>query len=234
MRVMNRDIGVALSEAARRVGQSTSVEEMLETIVHTAQLSLPGFEHVGISTIDERGNIETRAQTGELVKQLDDLQYGLGEGPCVDTLRSAHLVEAPHIRHDQRWPRYVPAAVELGLKSQFAVQLYLDDEGTLGGLNIYSTSTEDIDDEAPVIADLFATQAALALGKVRELTNLNHALHSREVIGKAIGMVMATYKLDQDAAFAFLARVSSTSNVKVRDLAAHMIEEHEDDVRSGR
>ena len=214
------------------MGQSASVEEMLETIVHTAQLSLPGFEHVGISTIDERGNIETRAQTGDLVKQLDDLQYGLREGPCVDTLRSSHLVEAPHIRHDQRWPRYVPAAVELGLKSQFAVQLYLDDEGTLGGLNIYSTSSEDIDDEAPVIADLFATQAALALGKVRELTHLNQALHSREVIGKAIGMIMATYKLDQDAAFGFLARVSSTSNVKVRDLAAQMIEDHENAVRS--
>jgi hypothetical protein len=225
--VLDPEIGAALSAAARKVGHSTSVEEMLETIVHTAQLSLPGFEHVGISTIDGHGHVRTRAQTSELVKELDDLQYGLGEGPCVDTLRTAHVVQAPHIRHDQRWPRYVPAAVALGLKSQFAVRLYLDDEGTQGGLNIYSTSNEDIDEEAPVIADLFATQAALALGGVRELTNLNVALGTREVIGKAIGMIMVTYQVDQQAAFGFLARVSSTSNVKMRDLAAHMIAEHE-------
>src|ERR1700712_3150975 len=44
----------------------------------------------------------------------------------------------------------------------------LDDEGTMG-VNIYSTSSEDIDDEAPVIADLFATQGALAVGRLRQL-----------------------------------------------------------------
>jgi hypothetical protein len=39
---------------------------------------------------------------------------------------------APRIREDKRWPRYVPAAVELGLKSQLAVKLYKNSEGTLG------------------------------------------------------------------------------------------------------
>jgi hypothetical protein len=228
---MDREISAALSEAARSVGKSTSVEETLETIVHVAQQSLPGFEHVGISSIDRRGRVETRAQTGDLVRQLDELQYELREGPCVDTLRTAALVEAPHIRHDQRWPRYVPAAVQLGLKSQFAVKLYLDEEGTLGGLNIYSTSSEDIDAEVPVIAELFATQAALALGKVRELTHLNAALESREVIGKALGLIMATHQVDEKGAFAYLARLSSTSNVKMRDLAAGLLEQHQNDLR---
>ena len=65
------------------------------------------------------------------------------------------------------------------------------------GVNIYSTSSEDIDDEAPVIADLFATQGALALGRLRQLNNLNVALTSREVIGKAIGILMVAYEVDQ-------------------------------------
>jgi GAF domain-containing protein len=227
---MDREISAALSGAARSVSKATSVEETLETIVQVAQKSLPGFDHVGISSIDKRGRIETRAQTGDLVRQLDDLQYELGEGPCVDTLRTADFVAAPHIRHDQRWPRYVPAAVQLGLKSQFAVKLYLDDEGTLGGLNIYSSSNEGIDDEVPVLAELFATQAALALGKVRELNNLTAALQSREVIGKALGLIMATHQVDEKGAFAYLARLSSTSNIKMRDLAAGMLEQHQNDL----
>ena len=226
MRVIDREIGAALSEAARKVGQSRSVEEMLETIVHTAQMSLPGFEHVGISTIDDRGNIETRAQTGKLVKQLDDLQYGLGEGPCMEALRAGRVVEAPHIRHDQRWPRYVPAAVQLGLKSQFAVQLYLDDEGTIGGLNIYSTDTTQVTEENVATAEVFATHAALTLGKVRQLDQLRDAIETRQLIGEAVGLLMANYQLDPTRAFAFLARVSSQRNVKVRDIAGQMVQEH--------
>ena len=44
------------------------------------------------------------------------------------------------------------------------------------GVNIYSTSSEDIDDEAPVIADLFATQGALALGRLRQLNKSQRGL----------------------------------------------------------
>jgi hypothetical protein len=40
---------------------------------------------------------------------------------------------------DKRWPRHVPGAVAVGLRAQLAVQLYLDDQGTLGALNLYST-----------------------------------------------------------------------------------------------
>jgi hypothetical protein len=67
-----------------------------------------------------------------LVEELDRLQYSFSEGSCVDTLHEASVVSAPRIREDKRWPRYVPAAVELGLKSQLAVKLYKNSEGTLG------------------------------------------------------------------------------------------------------
>ena len=74
--------------------------------------------------------------TSRLVHELDALQYGLWEGPCVDTLRGSSVVEAPDIQTDPRWPRFVAAATPLGLHSQLAVHLYLDAEGTIGGLNI--------------------------------------------------------------------------------------------------
>ena len=38
-------------------------------------MSLPGFDHVGISTVDRKGKITTRAATGPLVWELDTLQY---------------------------------------------------------------------------------------------------------------------------------------------------------------
>jgi hypothetical protein len=84
----------------------------------------------------------------------------------------------------------VPAAVQLGLRSQLAVRLYLDDDGVLGGLNLYSTTSDEVDPEAEATAELFAAHAAIALHNARERENLDEALRSRKVIGQALGILM--------------------------------------------
>jgi GAF domain-containing protein len=219
------DIGFALTTAARGINRGTTLDETLTAIVEVAQAALPGFDEVGISLLDRMGAAQTKAATGKLVWTLDKLQYGLNEGPCVDSLHEQAIVEAPHIRNEQRWPRYVPRAVGEGLKAQLAVRLYLDDGGTLGGLNIYSTTSEDIDPEAVHMAELFAAHAAIALGHGRERQNLNEALHSRKVIGQALGLIMERYHLTEDRAFSFLVRASSHANVKLRDIAQAMVDQ---------
>ena len=83
-----------------------------------------------------------------------------------------------------------------------------------------------IDEDAAWVADVFAAQAAATLGQVRELDGLRQAMETREVIGQAMGMIMMRYRLDAPAAFAFLVRVSTRSNIKLRDVARHMIAEH--------
>jgi GAF domain-containing protein len=140
-------------------------------------------------------------------------------------LHEADVVLAPRIRLEQRWPRYVPEAVRLGLKAQLAVKLYLDDQGTLGGLNLYSTSEEDIEPDAEGMADLFAAHAAIALGHVNERENLNMALHSRKVIGQAIGILMERHRMSEDRAFSFLVRASSHGNIKLSAVAQQIVDE---------
>ena len=217
--------GRAVAEAARTIHQSRNLGETLHNIAEAARASVPGFDQVGISVMHRNGSVETMAATGDLVLRLDEIQYDLGEGPCVDTLRDADIVTAPHLRHDQRWPRYVPRALDQGLKSQMAVKLYLDDEGTLGGLNLYSTQSEDLHPDAGHVADLFAAHAAIALGNARQRENLNEALHSRKTIGQAIGILMERYQMNEDRAFAFLVRASSHGNIKLRDVAQEIVDQ---------
>ena len=219
------DLAASLVAAARSISSKDTLEETLSAIAQTARISVPGIDHVGISTIDRKGRIITRAATDSVVRELDDLQYGLQEGPCVDVLHEHRVVAAPRIRHEQRWPRYVPEAVRrTGLKSQLAVQLFLDGEGTLGGLNLYSTTHEDLDPEATDIAELFAAQAAIALGRVIKITTLNEALQSRKVIGQAVGILMERYEMNEERAFAFLVRASSNGNIKLRDVAQELVD----------
>ncbi len=227
----DQQLNAALTHAARTINQARTSQDTLQTIAETALLSIPGIEHVGVSVLDRGGRPETKAATSELVWELDKVQYSLDEGPCVDSLKDARMVAAPRIQTDPRWPNYVPIAVEHGLRAQLAVKLFLDEQGTVGGLNLYSTGSEEIHPQAPGIADLFATHASLALGRAREVDDLHEALRTREVISQAVGMLMATYKLAPDAAFGFLVRTSSHSNTKVRDIAAQMVEQHITDVR---
>lgn len=214
----------ALARAARTISHERTLQETLDAIARTARTSVPGIDHAGLSLMHRDGSIETMAATDDLVRRLDSLQYELSEGPCVSAMRETPVVTVPMARHDQRWPLYMPKAVALGLRAQLAVRIFLDDRGTMGGLNLYSTTSDDLDEDAENIADLFAAHAAIVLDKAREVDQLNEALESRKVIGMALGILMERYQLDEQRAFAFLVRASAHDNVKLRDVAATLVE----------
>lgn len=176
-----------------------------------------------MSLMHADGSVETRAATGPLVRELDELQYELGEGPCVSTLRGEPVIVADRIRHTDRWPTYVPRALKTGLQAQMALRLYVDERGTIGGLNLYSVSSERIDEHAPQLAEVFAAQAAVALGHAHKVEHLHVALESRQVIGRAVGIIIERYRVDDDTAFNFLVRVSSQTQTKLRELAADIV-----------
>lgn len=216
------DLADAMMAAAREIYAPSCLEETLDAIVRTAQASVPGIDHVGISIVYTDGRIETKAATHEIVWKLDGLQYDSGEGPCLDSMRGGKVTLVEYAEDEQRWPKFIPKAVEAGLRAQLGIQLYTNKE-TLGGLNMYSTTTDTIDPEAMHIAELFAGHAALALGHARREENLNAAISSRKVIGQALGMVMERYGIDEDRAFAFLVRVSTSGNVKLRQVAQELV-----------
>jgi GAF domain-containing protein len=218
------DYSQSIAEAARTLYKPRSLDDTLQTIVEVACNSVPGFDHVGISTVEKKGDIVTRAFIGDRVLPLDKLQYGLREGPCSAVLQGTETVSVSSLQHEQRWPRYVPQAREAGLRSQMAVKLYLD-EDTLGGINFYSTISDEVSDDAQALARLFATHAAIALGHAQEREGLNEGLQTRRVIGQALGLLMQRYEMNEDRAFAFLVRASSHRNIKLRAIAQELVDE---------
>lgn len=221
MTIDHGEVAAALTEAAQAIHRPRSLEETLDAIVRAAQQTVPGFEHVGVSITRTDREIETRAGTGPLVWQVDALQYSLGQGPCYDAIRHGGVTIMDDVVSDTRWPEYVAAVAEMGLRAQMGLQLY-DDEGTLGGLNFYSRRP-GIDRDAIQLAELFASHAAIALGRARHEHQLQESVSSRQAIGTAVGIVMERYGIDEDRAFQFLARASSTSNIKLRAIAEEIV-----------
>jgi transcriptional regulator with GAF, ATPase, and Fis domain len=217
-------IADAITRVSRAVNAPHDLHSQLDLIVHVAKDSMPEIDHAGISVAYRDGTVETRAATGDLVHQLDQLQYSLDEGPCLHAIEAEPVVVVEEACRETRWPRFMTGARELGLRSQMGLRLYVDEQ-TRGGLNLYSTSSDTIDPETTHLAELFASHAALAMGRVRTAENLNAALASRTSIGMALGIVMERYDMDQDRAFAYLTRIASSSETKLREVAAHLVEE---------
>jgi transcriptional regulator with GAF, ATPase, and Fis domain len=223
MNIHSAPVAAALASAAEAINCPRNLEETLDAIVRAAQSSVPGIDHAGISISHRDGRIETLAGTDQLVWRLDGIQYALNEGPGVDSVEREPAVVVEHAARDQRWPEYIPRAVDAGLRSQLALRLNVDGE-TFGVLNLYSTRSDTVDIEAQQIAQLFATHAAIALGWARHDEQLNEALSTRKVIGQALGIVMQRYEIDEHRAFHFLARASSTSNIKLRVIAQEIVD----------
>ena len=184
---------------------------------------LPEFDQVSITVVDDAGETSTLAQAGDLVTDLDQLQYGLGEGPCIDSARGAHPVVAADIQRDNRWQRYVPAASELGLRSQLATPLRWHDDKPLGVLNIYSTTHAQIAFSAPVVADVMAAQVVSALAALREIEHLHSELAERAVHGQAIGLVMARLQGDADRAADYLRSVAMQQQRTLTEVAEELV-----------
>ena len=228
------DFSVAegLARASAMMNTSRTFQGTLDAIVRATRTSLPEFGHVSISVKNRQGAFETEAGTDQLAWELDGVQYELGEGPCVQAVEEEPVVVVENLRHEHRWPRYVPAALERGLRSQLAVRLFSDNQH-IAGLNLYSTERDDVDVSSEETARLFATHAAIILGHAQQEDHLTQALQTRKIIGQAIGIVMERYRIDSDRAFQFLIRASSTSNVKLRDVAEEVVTSSIERYRTG-
>ena len=167
------------------------------------------------------------APSGPAVAACDKLQETLGEGPCLDAITDDPIIVSPNVAHDARWPRWGPrVASEHGVASMLSVRLF-SSERTHGALNLYSRQLNGFDAEDKDIARLLGTHVSVALRSALADEQLRSAVDSRNRIGQAQGILMERYALDAERAFAVLSRLSQDRNIKLIEVAEHVIQRRE-------
>lgn len=196
----------------------------LQRIVDLAVEVVPGCDWAGISLRTPKSPAEPAASTDAVTHRADELQALLGEGPCYESAveNETHIIRDTH--QDHRWPTWSERVSGLGIRSVLSVQLVDPDGGLLGALNLYAGQVDAFTRDDVDEAQVFAAHAGGALGVSRQVSGLREALRSRHLIGVAQGMLMQRYGLSLDQSFAVLSRHSQESNIKLREVAAQIVE----------
>lgn len=232
---MRSDLASSFAEISRRLYAAPTVKETLHRIIDFSVQTIDGCSGAGIS-FRQNGNIVTPVWTDPTVVVVDELQYATGQGPCLDAIAHGGSFYAADLLSDPRWPNFGPMAAKAGQRS--LLSFCLSGSMTLGALNLYSPLPQAFGATDRAKGLIFAAHAGVALAAAMELAdatralevetkrlnNLHGALASRQVIGRAEGILMSRELITGDEAFGLLRKASQQLNIKLREIAQIVVD----------
>lgn len=206
-------LGVDLAAAARLPLTRAVLDAALKLVVVMAQSVMTGADGVSI-TLPRQGRLGTVAASNDVVLQMDHDQYDTAQGPCLDAATRGQGFHSRSLESERRWPQFVPRARARGIESIMSTPLMSADR-PLGALNVYSRAPDALASHEQQWAIQFAREASNVLLVTDATvtadsldTEISSALHARETIALAQGLVMARQQVSADAAYRFLIDIS--------------------------
>jgi GAF domain-containing protein len=219
---------LAFDELGRMSFADHSLDSVLQKVTDLAARVLPGEPATSV-TIIEGGRASTVAASDPLARQLDQVQYDLGAGPCLQAATTGVHVELIDTATEQRWAPFPQVAAQRACRAVLSFPLPVQ-ERVRGGLNVYARTSQPLDEGTRATAARFAAYAVVPVSNmylyetaVERAGHLRAALDSRAVIDQAKGILMERHKLSADQAFTALAQLSMEANTKVRDIAERFV-----------
>jgi GAF domain-containing protein len=222
------DIAASIAELQKALLSSDSVEEFLRELAVQAARLVSGGLSCGM-TLGANGRAFTVACSDEVAADVDEVQYDLDAGPCLESMRSGLVVRIDDTDTDARWAEFGRRAAALGVRSVLALPLVAGKEPA-GALNLYAPAAGAFGEGETRRAERFAEHGSGALALASRLASytaltgqLRASLASRAVIDQAVGVIMAQERCPQGKAFGILRTASQHRNIKLRELAREIV-----------
>lgn len=162
---------------------------------------------------------------------VEELQFTLGEGPCIDTFTSGAPVLEPHLRDpdEVRWHQFSGPALAAGVEAIFGFPLVVGGV-RLGALDLYVDHPWVLTDEqyadAVAMADV-AANAILALQSRADpgalAVELETGVQLRSVVHQASGMVAVQLDIPVADALARLRAYAYSEDASIDDVARAVV-----------
>jgi hypothetical protein len=216
----------ALLEIARDVEDDRALAEQI-CQAYVAGLDVDG---AAISLLTASTAHQTLCATDATAELLEDLQFSLGEGVCVEAAVTGRPVMVPDLHHStevSRWPIFAAAVVEQSdVGALFAVPFQWETIN-LGVLDLYRTAPGSLSDAQLRDVMRAADMAALMFLGLRtdpgEGAWLDHSLHGRAEIHQATGMVVVQLGINATDALARLRAYAFVEQRLLSDVAHDVV-----------
>jgi GAF domain-containing protein len=172
-----------------------AVSKLPERLVRACALALP-VTGVGMVLMTDAGPAGIVAASDGPAAMMEELQYTLGEGPCVDSSQTGRPVLQPDLVRSgpPRWPGFSAGALQVGIRAIFAFPLRVG-AIRLGVLDLYRDLPGALADEELTEALAFADAATTILLHLQTQdldgpeAGLVHVIEDRAEVHQATGMV---------------------------------------------
>lgn len=222
-------LAAGLAGLATLVAGANTLEQLLTEVASFAMLAVPSADGAGVTMLT-LGHPDTIVASQTFVRDVDAIQYRIGEGPCISAAANGTTRTSPDLGQDAEWPTFGPLAADLGVHSALSLPLQVNGD-VLGALNVYSHQRDAFDGSSRRVGEQFAGPASVAVHNARTLAQaqrtaaeLQIALTSRSTIDRAVGVIMSRSGLTAEDAFVRLRIISQREHTKLNVIAERLLE----------
>ena len=198
--------------------------ELTERCADLLDVSAAGF-----LLADPFGKLNLLAATSEQARQLELFQLQADEGPCLECYATGAPVSVADLEAvAERWPRFVPAALDAGFASVHAVPMRAAGD-VLGALGLFGTTPGELIHGDRLVAQTLAHIACVAILQEQAPTpstvnpRLRSALTNRVVIEQAKGFLREALDVSVEDAFAVLRGYARARGEHLTDVARRLM-----------
>ena len=185
----------------------------------------------GIIVMADSGPGAMLASTDGPARIMEELQFTLGEGPCLDASTSGRPVMQPDLARTatRRWPGFAAGALTAGVRAIFALPLQVGGI-RVGVLDLYRDVAGDLTDRQLIEALAFADAATVVLLQLQARggpggvdTGLADLLEDRTDVHVATGMVSVQTGRDLASALVLLRAHSYAAETPILEVARRVV-----------
>ncbi len=220
------EVRALVAAESELTGDDPGVTGWMQRLCRAATRSLPAMG-VGVSLMSDTGNHVSYAASSPACEQFEELQFTMGEGPCMDAFASRKPVLTSDLAEVAgRWPGYATAIQDHGVRAVYAFPLQIG-AARLGALDIYRALVGGL--SASELAMAFAF-AEVAMGKLLDAQDGSTNSFQQEAAGnrfelyQAQGMVMVQLGVDLTEAMARLRAYAYAQDSRLADVADAVVE----------
>ncbi|MCW2856528.1 MAG: hypothetical protein JWR52_2143 [Marmoricola sp.] len=206
-------------------------ESLVQRLCQDCADTLP-ITGVGLALMNDAGHQGVLAATDGPARVMEELQFALGEGPCLDASRARSPVLQPDLSKTAtgRWPGFGRGALEAGIAAIFAFPLHVG-AIRIGILDLYRDTPGSLDAPALAEALAYADAAVLVLMHLQAQMPAEGGLHpqladpieNRAEVHQATGVASVTASVSLGDALLLLRAHAYAAGTPILEVAREVI-----------